>query len=180
MLRNNRRSGRLQAQKPGEACSDRDRERRIMCQALALWENARVGAEAGPPLSAIDLAHPVVGPFLYILRVPADPYRFLETEVEHCGGALAAFCGAEAVVGRRIAELLPRPVRDEMMDYLRAAHSLGKPMAESGSYLCGDGDEVLFRDAIMPLRPDDGQARLLGAVSFRRVPIGACDEDEDA
>lgn len=156
------------AQAPVARCGDPESERRIMCQALALWETARVGAEAGPRLAAIDLRHPLVGPHFYVLQVPDDPYRFGEATVEHCGGALAAFCGVGRVAAQPVGPLLPPPIRDEMMSYLRAAHTMGKPMAESGSYLCGNGDEVLFRDAIMPLKAEGGQARLLGAISFCR------------
>lgn len=154
-----------------EACHHREHERRIMCQSLALWENARVGSEPAPALRAIDLTHPRLAAHFYVVDVADDPYRFATSTVSHCGGSLGDFCG-RPVVGATLWDVLPCPVREEMTEFLKAAVRLGKPMAESGGFLCADGGEILFRDAVMPLRPEDGRRRLLGAISFRRLPPG--------
>lgn len=142
-----------------------------MCQALALWEYARVGDEPAPRLSAIDLSHASVGPHLYVLRAETAAFRFADSVIDHCGGALSRFC-ARPAVGAAIGALLPPAVRQEMTGTLKAVLRLGKPMAQSGGFLCANGEEILFRGAIMPLHCDDGQARLLGAISFCRASIG--------
>jgi hypothetical protein len=161
----------LDRQEAAAVCDHRERERRIMCQSLTLWENARLDSAPAPCLAAIDLAHPQVGPHFYVLRTEAANDRFVNSTVEHCGGTLSEFCGLPAV-GKSIGEVFPRAIGEEMVEFLRAALRLGKPMAESGGYLCGNGDEVLFRDAIMPLLPENGVQRLLGAISYCRIPAG--------
>ncbi len=144
-------------------------ERRVMCQSLTLWESSRKPNESVPHLNAIDLDHPRLATHFYVIDVHPDGGRFDASTISHCGGSLSAFCGLP-VIGHALWDILPRPVREEMTEFLKAVSHLGKPMAESGGFLRADGGEVLYRDAVMPVRADGGMQRLLGALSFRFQP----------
>lgn len=155
------------------ACLNRDEERRIMCQALAHWEECRPETAIAPHLNDIDLAHQVLAPHLFVLRIAP---RFADSAIIHCGGALAEFCGRETV-GERIGQVLPPAIAHETLDYLEVASRLDKPMADSGSLVRSDGRELLYRTAAMPLMSpsqtppaEDDPRHLLGAISFCYVP----------
>ena len=152
-----------------EGCQHDMAERRVMCQSLTMWEMARQADEAAPFLASIDLDHPNLKTHFYVVDVDHDEERFDSSRVSHCGGSLSAFCGMP-VIGHALWDVLPRPIREEMTEFLKAVARLGKPMAESGGFLRADGGEILYRDAVMPVRAADGHDRLLGAISFRTVP----------
>lgn len=142
----------------------RGRDRRVMALALEHWEEQRQASGlAMPTLDAIVLDHPILKPHFYVVRVPS---QVSDSIVIHCGGALSLLCGQD-VLGQSLAHCLPREIAAERLDYLSAVAKLGRPMAESGQFDLPQGRTVSFREALMPLLPENGSAIILGALSCR-------------
>lgn len=139
-------------------------ERRAICRALAVWKALRQG-DALPRLR--DLSPPGEDPelaaHLYLLHLARPP---AESVFIHCGEALAGLCH-DAPAGRRAIEVLPDGLRDAMLGFFASAAQYRKPLADQGSFLTGQGDDVLYRNLLMPLEDETGVvAGMLGAFSW--------------
>lgn len=150
----------------GLACKTKEEERRVMCMALAHWEDCGQGFSRLPLRSSINLNHPILRPHFYVIRIQGP---IAVAKIEHCGGVLSALCG-KPVQGLPLEACFPRAILADRLDYLDAAARIGKPMAESTQFERDNGELILFRDAIMPLAPEYDSQFLLGAISYRLEP----------
>lgn len=147
----------------GLTCKTKEEERRVMCMALAHWEECCPSPTSVPPRASINLMHPILRPHFYIIRIQGP---IAGARIEHCGGVLSALCGKYSQ-GLRLDQCFPRAILADRLDYLDAAARISKPMAESAQFERDNGSLVLFRDAIMPLAPEGDSQFLLGAISYR-------------
>jgi len=152
-----------------------DAERRLVGQALTLWETLRDGR---PFPSRADCTAPRVGALAPRPRVGAlAPSTFLirvsDSEdgdrVVDCGPVLRDALGSDPV-GQPVNRILPSAT-ERGLAFWRVAAELKKPIADIGSFTNAAGSEVLYRSVLLPLSDDQQRIDyLLGAFSFRLAP----------
>jgi hypothetical protein len=143
-----------------------DAERRLVGQALTLWETLRDGR---PFPSRADCTAPRVGalaPSTFLIRVSdsEDGDRVVD-----CGPVLRDALGSDPV-GQPVNRILPSAT-ERGLAFWRVAAELKKPIADIGSFTNAAGSEVLYRSVLLPLSDDQQRIDyLLGAFSFRLAP----------
>ena len=140
-------------------------ERRMVGQALALWERLR-GARAFPSRADCQgVATGDIEPNTFLIAV-ADNED--EDEVVGCGTALRDALGSDPT-GQKVGKILPSAT-ERGLTFWRVCAELKKPIADIGSFTNAKGEEVLYRSVLLPLSDDQERVNyLLGAFSFRRA-----------
>lgn len=141
-------------------------ERRVICRALMQWELKRPDSRL-PLDGSIDIHDsPDLTPHYFLVRL--QPAVAASTFV-YCGAVLAGLCLDEPV-HRGVAEVLPRDLRDRMLDFFHSAVRYRNALADSDSFLASAG-QVLYRTIVMPLQNAEGAvSSIFGAFNYRIEP----------
>lgn len=140
-------------------------ERRMVGQALALWEKLRGGRLFPSRSDCLDVAAREIEPNTFLIAVSANED---DDEVVGCGTALRDALGCDPT-GQKVGKILPSAT-ERGLTFWRVAAELKKPIADIGSFTNAKGEEVLYRSVLLPLSDDQERVNyLLGAFSFRRA-----------
>jgi len=140
-------------------------ERRMVGQALALWERLRGGRSFPSRADCHDVATGEIEPNTFLIAVSENED---EDEVVGCGTALRDALGCDPT-GQKVGKVLPSAT-ERGLTFWRVAAELKKPIADIGSFTNAKGEEVLYRSVLLPLSDDQERVNyLLGAFSFRRA-----------
>lgn len=181
-------NGALPFAPPPLAQSETGQERRVGTLALAYWDACRradlaeSGAESGagsangsggavlpltvaPSLRRLDLSHPLLSPYLYLLSAE-EPLEW--AVIRYSGASLAGLAG-KSVLDCPLSTLFPRERTTQWLGFLKAAARQNRPLADSGTLERLDGSLALYRDVMMPVIGPEGERLLLGAVNYRSL-----------